>query len=337
MSDHLFSFCCALLLTGMCGASIVEQREVSTIQVRHQVLDADWPKGLFYGIEGTLYWVRFHDGCLFVYSLNEGKIDGRWIADLGDTPDNLRMTDVTSDSRDALYMLFSGYENFIVIFNLDGSGEIHRLDYSAGGHAHTIRYAAYLDAVAVVADQTLALIVNEDGSFYRFGPEALHGNNCCIYTTAAVNEKTIALNVNRGLRLFSGNHEQIIWRESPSGFISEVASAGETWAAIETGSGGESAGIRVFLPKDHRYSSRVFPLPEPDDPLSKGDGYWRITDNGNQAIAWSRRSDALFRVSNQAVDKSRLKETTPRGRVCPASSDNVFLIDSEGYTVISFD
>ncbi|MCP4545795.1 MAG: hypothetical protein GY835_04930 [bacterium] len=337
MRSHLLSSCFVMLLIVTCGVSSLEQRKISTNQVRHEISADGWPKGLFHGIGDALYWIRFRAGRLFVCSLREGKIERRWIADLEGVPDNLRMTDVTSDSHATLFVLFSSSENFIIKYNLGDPGEFHKVTYSAGGYAHTIRYLAHLDACAVVADQTLALIINEDGSFYRFGPEALHGNNCCIYTTAAVNEKTIALNVNRGLRLFSENHERIIWEESKSGLIAEVASAGKAWAATEISFDGGSAGIRVFLPKDNRYVSSVFPLPEPDDPHSKGDGYWRITDNGNQAVAWSRRSDTLFRISDQIVDKFKLKDTTPLGRVCPAFSESVFLIDKAGYTVISFD
>ncbi len=337
MRSHLLSSCFVMLLIGTCGVSALEQRKISTNQVRHEISADGWPKGLFYGIGDTLCWVRFRAGRLFVCSLREGEIERRWIADLEGVPGNSRMTDVTSDSHDTLFVLFSSYENFIIKYSLGDPGESHRVTYSAAGHAHTIRYVADLEAVAVIINQTLALIINEDGSSSRFGPELLRGNNCCTYTSAAVNGNTVALNVDGGISLFSANDERVIWSDSASGFISEVASAGELWAAIETRLGGESAGIRVFMPKGSRYSCRVFPLPEPDDPHSKGDGYWRITDNGNQAVAWSRRSDTLFRISDQTVGRFELKKTTPRGRVCPAFSDNVFLIDSEGYTVISFD
>ncbi len=339
MRRCLSFLCFSLLLAGTCGVSLVEQRHVSTSHVRYGISDKGWPKGLFYGIEDALYWLRFRDGRLLVNTLSEGKIDRGWIADLSDTPDNLRMTDVTSDSRHALFVLFSGGENLIVRRSLDGSGEIRRVTLSLGGHAHTIRYVADLEAVAVVIGQALALIVNEDGTFNRIGPEPFHGNNCCTYATAAVNEKTVALNVDGGLRLYSRGLEQTIWRESQSlkGYIREVASTGEGWAAIERGHEGASDGIRMFLPHDTGFDTYLSPLPMADGSLGMADEEWRITDYGHQAIVWSRRSNVLFRILGRFLESFRLDEETPQGRVCPGYSNNVFLIDSEGYTMMTFD
>ncbi|MCP4599277.1 MAG: hypothetical protein GY847_01850, partial [Proteobacteria bacterium] len=161
MRSHLTAFCLALLLTGTCGALLVEQRDISTDQIRCRILDDSWPKGLFYGIEDMLYWIRFREGRLFIYSLNECEIGDQWIIDLGDAPDNLRMTDVTSGSRDTLLVLFSGYENLIVRLDLNDRAKIQKATFSAAGHAHTIRYVADLEAAAVIINQTLALIIDE--------------------------------------------------------------------------------------------------------------------------------------------------------------------------------
>ncbi len=340
MRSYLHFLWLALMVADMSGAASVGQREISTQQANYRVCNDAWPKGLFYGIEDTLYWLRLHDRQLLIRTLSKGEIDGAWTIDLRGAPDNLRMTDVTSTEKHALFALFSGHENLIVRINLNQPDDIRRIAIPITGYAHTIRHIAGLDSLAVVLGQTLALLVNEDGSVNRFGPEISHGNNCCTYAAAAVSGDAIALNVNGGLRLYSGDLEEIIWGESGSGkskrFIREVASAGEVWAAIDSSTAEGIDGIRLFLPHGREYFSHFSPLPMADGSLGMADEEWRVTDCGDRAIVWSRRSDVMFRVSEKFVDLFRLDKNTPRGRACPGHSDRLFLIDSEGYTVIVF-
>lgn len=339
MRSYISFLWLAFLLTEPSSAPLIEQREISTHQTSYRAHDNTWPKGLFYGIESTLYWVRLHDRQLLINVLSEGGIGRTWTVDLKDAPDNLRMTDVTSDSRRALLVLFSGYENLVVRLNLNHPDDIRRIAIPFTGYAHTIRDVAGLDSFVVVLDQTLAVLINEDGSANRLGPEIFHGNNCCTYAAVAVSGNTVALNVDGGLRLYSGGLEEIIWRESESdkGFIREVASTGEAWVAIDSGLEERTDGVRLFLPQDREFFSYLSSLPMADDSLGMADEEWRITDCGDRAIVWSRRADVMFRVTGNILELFRLNKGTPRGRVCPGYSDRVFLIDSEGYTVISFD
>ena len=269
MRNYMLFVCFAVLIAGTSDVLSVQQREVSTTQRHFKIPNSAWPKGLFYGMQDALYRLRFLDRRLEIFTIVEGKIDGgQLVAEFKDVPGIFRMRGVTSDSCETLFVLFSGKEQIIVKFNLRNSTEVRRLSYSVPGYTNTIRYISNWDDILVIG-QSSSVLVYESG-YDRFGPEIFHGINCCSYVTGAVGGNTVALNVEGGLRLYSRDHEQIIWKESSLGFISEVASAGEMWAAIETSHGGESAGIRVFLPNGDNYVSRVFPLPEPDDPLSKG-------------------------------------------------------------------
>lgn len=328
----------AFLLTEMSSEPLIQQREISTRQTSHKIHDNAWPKGLFYGIGDTLYWIISHDRQLLIHTMSEGKISRTRTVDLSNTSDNLRMTDVTSDANHTLLILFSGDDNFVIKFNLNHQNDMRRIAIPAG-YAHTIRHVSGLDAFAVLLNQALAILVNEDGDVNRFGPEITHGNNCCTYAAAAVSGDTVVLNVNRGLRLYSGDLEEIIWRENESkgGFIRELASVGDVWVAIDSGFEERADGIRLFLPQGQGYVSYLSPLPMADDSLGMADDEWRVTDCGDKAIVWSRRSDVMFRVTGTIINLFSLDKTTPQGRVCPSHSDRVFLIDQEGYTTIDFD
>ncbi len=337
MRMYFALFCLAIMVAWQYDVRAMEQREISTEQRHTEVSTADWPKGLFYGLENLLYRITLRDRRLFVYSLGEGKVDPPPIVvDLSDVSGVTRMRAVTSDSRDVLFVQLSGDEQFIVRINLHTQERARRLTYSIPEYTNTIRYITNWAAILVVGRGS-SILVHEDGSISTFGPEIFHGMNCCTYAAAAVSENRVALNVDRGLRTYSRDDETVIWQETDVGFIHEIASAGRAWTAIESGFRGESFAIRIFLPQDHRFVSCLISLPKADDSLGMADGTWRITDYGHHAIVWSRRSDQLFRVSDQVVELFKLDETIPRGRVCPASSDRVFLIDSKGYTVISFE
>ncbi len=333
MRKYISTLClAAMLAAGPCDVPTVEQREVSTKQSHYRVSDADWPKGLFYGLGDVLYWIGLVDRQLTIRPIKDGRIGrARIAADLSDVSGVFRLRGVTSDSRDTLFVLFSGVEQIVVRLNLRDPVDARRLPYGVPGYTNTIRYIPHWKAILVVG-QSSSVLIHEDGACIPFGPEIFNRNDRFSYTTAAVSGDRVALNVNRGLRIYSRSLEQVIWKESASGFIAEVANAGQAWAATEISFDGKLAGVRVFSPKGHRYVSRAFPLPKPE-----GDGYWRITNNGEQAIAWSRNSDDLFRISGRSVDKFSLKEATPRGAVCPAFSESVYLINKDGYTIINFD
>ncbi len=333
---HFSLFCLGIIITAQHNVRALELREISTDQNRIEVSVADWPKGLFYALENLLYRITFRDCRLSVHPIRACKVDPPLIAvDLSDLPGTIRMRAVTSDFRDILFVQFSGDEQFIVKINLHTQEQAQRLPYSVYEYTNTVRYITDWAAI-LAAGQSSSMLVHEDGSNSIVGPEIFHGMNCCTYAAAAVSENRVALNVDRGLRIYSKDDERIVWQETEGGFIHEIASAGRAWVAIESGLRGESFAIRLFLPQDDRFVSRLISLPDVDNSAGMADGTWRITDYGHNAIVWSRRSSQLFRVSDQAVELFKLDDAIPRGRVCPASSGKVFLVDSKGYTTISF-
>ncbi len=337
MTGYLTTLCFVTLFAAVPDVSSVEQRAVPTTQHHYSAPEAEWRKGLFYGLEDVLYSIRLSNQHLYVHALKEGKIDQTWDVDFSDVPDRFRMTAVTSDSRDTLYVLFSGTEELLVRLSLKDAGDSSKRTFSVHGFAQEICYIPDWDAIVVVG-QNSSVLLQDDGTANPFGPENFYGSSCCPFTTAAVSKGTVALNADLGLRLYTKDQEQIIWQQSQSelGFIREIASAGKAWVAIESGIASESSAIRVFLRQNGRFVSYLIPLPEVDNSLGMTDGAWRITDYGYQAIVWSRRSGELFRVLGNLVGEFFLEDDTIRGRVCPGHSENIFLIDPDGYTVISF-
>ncbi|MCP4545794.1 MAG: hypothetical protein GY835_04925 [bacterium] len=316
------------LIIAICDAPSAMQREVSTRERFYNISENGWPGGLFYGLDNVLYWIRFRDSQLFVYCVREDKIERVRVADLDGMPSNLRMTAVTSDLRNSLFVLFSGAgpEEFLVRLSLDDTEGIEQYTFPVHGFAQLVRYLAELDA-AVVVGQNSSVLVHRDGTFNLFGPEAFHGPGCCVFAAVAVNYDTAAFNVEQGLRLYYHDKEQSIWPISQPGSIQEIASAGNAWAAIEYNPKGEQ--LRVFFPQDPGFGCRVVPLPKAD--------LWRITDYGHQAIVWSRQSDNALRVIGRHIELFKLKEEKHRGRICPGHSESIFLISGTGYTMINFD
>ncbi|MCP4604348.1 MAG: hypothetical protein GY847_28140, partial [Proteobacteria bacterium] len=201
----------ATLSLAICGAPSVTQREVSTRECFYNISKNEWPNGLFYGLDNALYWIRFRDSQLFVYYVRGGEVELARVADLSGMPNNLRMTAVTSDLRNSLFVLFSGAgpEEFLVRLSLDDTGGIEKYAFPVHGFAQLVRYLAELDA-AVVVGQNSSVLVHRDGTFNLFGPEAFHGPGCCVFAAVAVNDDTAAFNVEQGLRLYYHDKEQSI-------------------------------------------------------------------------------------------------------------------------------
>lgn len=310
-----------LLILAACGG---EPCDLEQAAARQFAFDwGDWRGAGAFGIEDAIYWVRLRNQQVEVTKVVAGKplrLSRAKSSLVGGTVSGL-----TSDRDAALY--------FLVRTRGGGPAQAFRYDLKSGvleefwsgeisGVVIDSHFLSELGALAIVT-QNSCYLLDDEGNLTEFGP-ATHAEAPWFYSVSAASARALALNLNDDLMVYEpGKPPKVLEERDQANGVREMASIGDQWIVLHSNSG----------------AGRLLRLgPDSEQEIAAPPGrYLRVSGYGNVAVLWTHDSDELLFVGpdgNQHIDLNR-EEKINWSLVKGYSSSSVFLIDDEGYWVVS--